>query len=56
MNQTIKQMRTLKEARLRQKAVKKRLQQDWARVIDRTPDDFEEAECNMPRFIPREES
>ncbi|WP_133719038.1 hypothetical protein [Methylocaldum gracile] len=52
MNQTVNQVRSLERARSRQREVKKELQKNWARVIDRTPDDFDEAECNMPRPIP----
>jgi hypothetical protein len=52
MNHTINQVRTLEESRRRQQAARKRLQQNWTRVLDKADDILDESECNAPRQIP----
>jgi hypothetical protein len=52
MNHTIKQVRTLEESRRRQQDARKRLQQNWTRVLDKADDILDESECNAPRQIP----
>jgi len=54
MNHTIKQVRTLEESRRRQQDARKRLQQNWTRVLDSAQAETEDEpmECNAPRQIP----
>jgi hypothetical protein len=54
MNHTINQVRTLEESRQRQRDARKRLQQNWTRVLDSAQAETEDEpmECNAPRQIP----
>jgi hypothetical protein len=53
MNHTITQVRTLEESRRRQQDARRKLQQNWTRVLDsQTETEDEPMECNAPRQIP----
>jgi hypothetical protein len=54
MNHTINQVRTLEESRQRQRDARKRLQQNWTRVLNSAQTEIEDEpmECNAPRHIP----
>jgi hypothetical protein len=54
MNHTINQVRTLEESRRRQQDARRKLQQNWTRVLDSAQTEIEDEpmECNAPRTIP----